>query len=200
MDEDGRQIKPNFFGKIARIKGYYDSTRKNYKYHKTTMDYLQHHLNKHRSPYNKSEILPFSSVIKQPEGYTTRSVKYSQIQRIISLVREMRNQISAVWMSTDGMSNREKAGIVSAIREESYEYIKSIKLNQHTAYKLLLALDDPANKDIARSLFYMLFSLPNEDFLKLIDSSKSPIDTLVECDAGDGDLKIYDYYYKRETI
>ena len=39
-DDDGRQIKPNFFGKIARMKGYYDSDRKNYKFHDTTMDKL----------------------------------------------------------------------------------------------------------------------------------------------------------------
>ena len=199
IDEDGRQVKPNFFGKIDRMKGYYDSKRKNYKFHKTTMDYLQHHLNKHRSPYNKSGILPFSSVIKQPDGYTTKSVSYYQVKRILALVREMRNQISAVWMNSDGLTSKEKASIVSSIREESYEYIKSIKLSEHTAYRLLLALDDPANKDVSRSLFYMLFSLPNDDFLRLINNSRVPVDQLVETDGDEFDLKIYDFKFVRTT-
>lgn len=181
------------------MKGYYDSSKKNYKFHKTTMDYLQHHLNKHRSPYNKSGILPFSSVIKQPDGYTTKSVSYYQVKRILALVREMRNQISAVWMGNDGLTSKEKAGIVSSIREESYEYIKSIKLSEHTAYRLLLALDDPANKDVSRSLFYMLFSLPNEDFLRLINNSRVPVDQLVETDGEEYDLKIYDFKFVRTS-
>ena len=111
----------------------------------------------------------------------------------------MRNQISAVWMGNDGLTSKEKAGIVSSIREESYEYIKSIKLSEHTAYRLLLALDDPANKDVSRSLFYMLFSLPNDDFLRLINNSRVPVDQLVETDGEEYDLKIYDFKFVRTS-
>ncbi len=197
-DERGRQIKPNFFGKIARIKGYYDSERKNYHFHDTAMDYLQHHLNRYKSPYNK-ETLPFSSIIKPPEGYAPRLVKYSQVKRIVALVREMRNQIKAVWINTDdSISNGDKINIVNQIRDECYQYIKSIKLNPHTAYRLLLALDGEENKDISRTLFYLLFSLPNDDFIQLINASKDPIPVLYEDPSASGPIEIYGYRYRKE--
>lgn len=195
-DEDGRQVKPNFFGKIARIKGYYDSSRKNYKFHKTTMDFLQHRLNKYRSPYSKRDILPFSSVLQAPDGYSTRNVKYSQLDRVLSLVRTMRTQIKAVWSNTDdGMDNGEKAALVASIREECYGYIKSIHLNHHTAFRLLQKLDEPDNKDISRSLFYTLFSLPNQSFLDMIDTNRVPVHILEETQGDHWDVEIYGLHF-----
>lgn len=197
-DEDGRQVKPNFFGKIARIKGYYDSDHKNYKFHKTTMDFLQHRLNKYRSPYSKRDILPFSSVLRAPDGYSTRSVKYSQIDRILSLVRSMRTQIKAVWSSTDdGMDNADKASLVASIREECYGYIKTIHLNHHTAFRLLQELDSQDNKDISRSLFYMLFSLPNQSFLDMIDSNRVPVPVLDESASAPDTIDVYGFSFRK---
>ena len=197
-DDDGRQVKPNFFGKIARIKGYYDSDRKNYKFHKTTMDFLQHRLNKYRSGYTKRDILPFSSIIQPPEGYSTKSVKYSQIDRILTLVRTMRTQIKAVWSNTDdGMENGDKAALVASIRDECYGYIKSIHLNYHTSYRLLQELDAERNKDISRSLFYMLFSLPNQSFLDMIDSNRVPVPMLEEAECAAGDIDIYGFRFRK---
>lgn len=198
-DEDGRQVKPNFFGKIARMKGYYDSEHKNYRFHNTTMDYLQHSLNRYRSKYHKNDIVPFSAIITPPDGYTTRSVKYSQIDRILTLVRNMRTQIKSVWSGTGGgMDNAEKSSVVTSIREECYEYIKSIQMSKHTAYRLLLELDSPKNKDVSRSLFYMLFSLPNQIFLDMIDESRVPVASLCEDEFADDYLLIYDFKYRKE--
>lgn len=197
-DDDGRQVKPNFFGKIARMKGYYDSSKKNYKFHRTTMDYLQHSLNKFRGKYSKREILPFSSIINEPDGYSTRNVKYTQMYRILALVRNMRNQIKAVWSNThNGLDNAEKSALVSSIREECYDYIKGIQMSRHTAYRLLLEIDSVHNRDISRSLFYMLFSLPNQSFLDLIEDNRVPVPCLEEDSCVKDGISIYDFRYKK---
>lgn len=196
-DDDGRQVKPNFFGKIARMKGYYDSHSKNYQFHDTTMDYLQHSVNAYRMEYSCKTFIPFSDMLID-DDYAQRSVKYPQVDRILELVRNMRAQIKSVWDSKDdGLDNRGKALIVADIREECYSYIKSIQLSRHTAYRLLCAIEEPANRDISRSLFYVLFALPNQSFLDLIRESKTPIALLNEVEDGSGDVHIYGFNFHK---
>ena len=198
-DDDGRQVKPNFFGKIARMKGYYDSHSKNYQFHDTTMDYLQHSVNAYRMGYSCKTFIPFSDMLID-DDYTQRSVKYPQVDRILELVRNMRAQIRSVWDSKDdGLDSRGKALIVADIREECYSYIKSIQLSRHTAYRLLRAIEEPANRDISRSLFYVLFALPNQSFLDLIRESKTPIALLDEVENGSGDVHIFGFNFHKTT-
>lgn len=191
-DQDGRQILPNFFGRISRDKGYYDSNRKNYKFHDTTMDYLQHSLNRFRAPYQSHAYVPFSSLLIPASQYASPSVKYAQVDRILGLVRSMRAQIQAVWDDkSSGLDNSDKTVIASEIRDNCYGYIKSIHLNPNTAYRLLLALEDPANKDISRSLFYTLFALPNDSFLDLLSQSREPLQVLREDTETEDVVEIY---------
>lgn len=200
-DETGRQIKPNFFGKIARMKGYYDSAGKNYKFHRTTMDYLQHSINTFRAEHKREEFLPFSELLVADDVYSSRGVKYPQVDRILGLVRNMRSQIQAVWSdASDGMDNAGKAMVVSDIRDECYGYIKSIQLSRNTAYRLLLAIEAPENKDISRSLFYMLFSLPNDSFIELIERSRIPISILKEDENAAGSVQIYGFRYRKDHV
>lgn len=197
-DETGRQIKPNFFGKLARMKGYYDSERKNYKFHDTTMDYLQHCLNAFRVETVSTDFIPFSDLLISKAEYSQRFVKHPQVERILDLVRDMRLRIKAVWEGTDdGIDNKGKAMLVSEIREECNQYIKAIQLSQHTAYRLLLAIEEPHNKDISRSLFYMLFSLPNQSFLDLLEKSRTPIYTLTEDENAAGSIEIYGFRFRK---
>ena len=197
-DDDGRQVKPNFFGKIARMKGYYDSKRKNYRFHDTTMDYLQHCLNRFRVGRKRDGFLPFSELLVSADEFCVRNVKYPQVDRILTLVRNMRSQIQAVWESTDGgLENREKTALVHDIRDECYSYIKAIQLNRNTAYRLLLAIEDPANKDVSRSLFYLLFTLPNQSFLDLIEESRTPIAILEEDESAAGSIEIYGFRFRK---
>lgn len=200
-DSDGRQIKPNFFGRIARMKGYYDSEKKNYCFHETTMDYLQHSINSYRAGKISDGFVPFSDLLVPGDGYTTRNVKYHQVKRILGLVRNMRSQIQAVWSSKDdGLDNEMKAMITAEIRESCNRYIKSIQMSPHTAYRLLLAIEDPENKDIGRSLFYTLFSLPNDSFLDLINRSKTGIAELEETTDDSGELEIYDFKFSKRYL
>lgn len=198
-DDDGRQIKPNFLGKIARMKGYYDSDRKNYKFHHTTMDYLQHSLNTFRVNYVRRDYMPFSALLAPKDGCFACSVKYSQVERILEFVRDMRSKIQMIWNGTDDdLDNYSKAILVNEVRQEYLSYIERIKLNRHTAYRLLLAIEDPANKEISRTLFYALFSLPNQDFLNLIEQSRVPIPLLVEDENIAGSIEIYNFRFRKE--
>lgn len=79
-------------------------------------------------------------------------------------------------------------------------HIKNIKLSRHTAYRLLLAIEEPANKDIGRTLFYALFSLPNQDFIDLIEQSRTPISTLVEDENAAGSIEIYDFRFRKDMV
>lgn len=196
--EDGRQVKPNFLGKIARMKGYYDSERKNYRFHETTMDFLQHSLNSYRNPYTSASFLPFSALLVQ-DTYSQKSVWYPQVERILNFVRNMRTEIKAVWDGTDdGMDNFEKAALVQEIRHEYVDYIKHLQINSDTAYRLIIATEEPHNKDIARTLFYTLFSAPNQCFLDLIEQSRTPISTLYEVFDGSGDIELYGFHFRKD--
>lgn len=201
-DDDGRQIKPNFLGKIARMKGYYDSDHKNYKFHDTTMDYLQHSLNSFRMKRVKKPMLPFSALLVPTSGVDlSHSVWHPQVNRILEIVRDMRTKIQAIWNSTDDdLDNVSKAILVNEVRQEYLDYIKNIKLSRHTAYRLLLAIEEPANKDIGRTLFYALFSLPNQDFIDLIEQSRTPISTLVEDENAAGSIEIYDFRFRKDMV
>ncbi len=195
-DESGRQIKPNFFGVIAKDKGYYDSSKKNYMFHDTTMDYLEHCVNKFRNPTQGRNLIPFSDLLLFDDASSIRKAKYHQVERILWLVRNMREQIRGVWGNTDAdLSNADKSQIVSDIRNECYDYVSNIKLSDDTVYRLLLAIEAPENKDISQSLFSLLFSLPNQGFLEAIQHSKRPTAKLVPDE--EGDIIIYGERYKR---
>ena len=200
-DDDGRQIKPNFLGKIAQMKGYYDSSRKNYKFHDTTMDYLQHSLNSFRVVGGQRNYVPFSELLVADEDYSVNSVWYPQVNRILGIVKDMRSKIQAIWNGTDDdLDNYSKAILVNEVRQEYLDYIKNVRLSRHTAYRLLLAIEDPANKEVSRTLFYALFSLPNKDFLELIERSRTPVSMLVEDENAAGSVEIYGFRFQKETV
>lgn len=197
-DDGGRQVKPNFLGKIARMKGYYDSGSKCYQFHETTMDFLQHSLNSYRNPYTPTSFIPFSELLVK-DVYSQRSVKYPQVERILKFVRDMRAEIKAVWESSDdSLDNYGKAILVHEIRQEYVDYIKNLRISPHTVYRLLLAIEDPWNKDISRTLFYTLFFTPNQCFIDLIEQSKTPISTLTEVLDGNWDVEMYGFHFRRD--
>lgn len=199
-DDDGRQVKPNFFGKIARMKGYYDGERKNYRFHDTTMDFLQHSINSYRNPYTSQSFIPFSDILVH-DVYTQKSVWYPQVERVLNFVRNMRKEICAVWDGVnDDLDNYGKAMLVHEIRSEYIEYIKALRINPHTVYRLLLAIEDPWNKDISRTLFYTMFFAPNQCFLNLIEKSRTPIPLLTEVFDEDGDIEMYGFHFRKEEM
>lgn len=198
--DDGRQIKPNFLGRIARLKGYYDGGKKEYRFRDTAMDYLQHSVNAHRVPAAPSPCIPFSDLLVRGE-YAQKSVWYPQVEKVTEMARAMRAEIRAVWNGAeDGLENYEKAVLTHEIRAEYSERVRSMRMSPHTVYRLMLAIEEPRNKDIARTLFYALFSAPNQSFLELVEKSREPVATLTEVTEGPWDVELYGFRFKKETL
>ncbi len=213
-DEDGRKVKPNFFGHIDRGKGYYDRTKKKYKFHDTTMDYLQRTVNRYRKKYERADFIPFSELLlPKSECMKPNLVNYPQVNDILEATRKMKARTAYLWMQI----NKDREAVsghkvewdqdrlfygtsqlydeIQQVRSEFREYIKKKKLSKSTAYRLLRAIEDPWNRDISRTLFYLLFSAPNDSFLELLSASEEAVSTLVEDSTGD--IGIYMFRYRK---
>ena len=186
LDNKQRYIKPNFFGHLARTKGYYNSKRKNYKQHHTTMDYVQTAIRKFHIPRyrwdGKTTQIPFVEIVDS-SLYKKGAHKRDQILRIIDLVRDMSADIKMVYSAANSTSD-EKYRAVSEIRERAVDTITNMKVSTSTMYFLLKELEKPENKDICMALFHILFSSRNGAFFDLILSSKEPVGYLREDENG----------------
>ena len=187
-DGSGRQIKPNFFGAIARTKGYYDSNRKNYKFHQTTMDYLQRSINRRKRTYTKHEFEPFSSII-DTTGYKRTYVKKQQIDKILGMARECNARVKAIWSNNSDLDTYTKSALAAEEKDALAGYIKTMKMSKSTIVKLLDTLDREENSDIGRMLFYMLFSAPSEAFYAALKESETQLPLIVE--QPDGEMFLY---------
>lgn len=214
VDSDGKKIKPNFFGRIDRGKGYYNSAKKKYKFHDTTMDYLQRTINRYHKKYEKSDIIPFSNLLlPKSECMKSNLVNYPQVNDILDAARKMKAKTAYLWME---ISKDKEAAFghkvewdqdrlvygtsrvydeIKEVKNEFKEYVKKKKLNKSTAYRLLRAIEEPWNSDISRTLFYLLFSAPNDSFLELLNTSGDAVSALMEDTAGD--IGIYGFRFRK---
>lgn len=191
-DEDGRLIKPNFFGHVARQKGYYDSSKKNYKRHLTSMDYLQEVVNKCKRKLGANKkFRPFSDVLDE-DKYDPRMINWEQIHRVVDLIRDTKSNIEREWsqymtLYCDDEVNREGkqeayrkvSYITNSLREDCSKYIGAIKLNYSTTCYLLKILDKDIYKDITTTMFAILFGEPNESFFRAVKKSKKAVKHLM---------------------
>ena len=186
LDNKQRYIKPNFFGHLARTKGFYNSKRKNYKQHHTTMDYVQTAIRKHRIPRyrwdSETTQIPFVEIVDS-SLYKKGAQKYPQIERIINMVREMSADVKMVYSAANS-TNEEKFRTMNEIRERCVSEITNMKISVSTMYFLLKELEKPENKDVCMPLFHILFSSRNGAFFDLILTSKEPVGYLREDENG----------------
>lgn len=194
-DEDGRLIKPNFFGVIARAKNYYDPQKKNYKRHNTTMDYLQQVILSNAVRTRVQEKTAGFSDILDKTGYNSSFVKRDQIRRVIDNVRETKLKMNGIWTNAEMDPTVDRHALSMDARQKCIDYVSSIKMSHSTMYWLVKMIEAKENKDISRMLFYVLFSTPHESFFELILASKRPIETLVEDESGD--IYIYGIRFKK---
>ena len=194
-DERGRLVKPNFFAAKDRGKGYYDTGKKNYKKFRTTMDYLQECVNSYRrknpAMSSKATYIPFSDLVDDT-GYVSSNVTYSQVQRVVDIVRRCSEDVGRVFASM--LDNKSKIETASAIRQECAEYIGNIKMTNNTIIHLLKCLDKEAYADVRRTLFDILFSIPNRSFFRLLKRISNPIPVLVNSD-GTGEITLFSYNF-----
>lgn len=196
--DDGRLVKPNFFAAKDKGKGYYDSTRKHYRKHLTTMDFVQEYVNsfsRTRSGATKNAFLPFSSVV-MTDDYIPRPSRTGKVRRVIALVRNNVAETSAIY-ADDSYTSEEKHMLASEIRQNLVEYIGNLSLSPNTMIALLLEIEKEENKDIRRHLFYTLFGYPNTSFYAVIRESSEPVGTLLPCEQNaQNSVQIFGEAYK----
>ena len=190
-DSKERMIKPYFFGEIAKPKGYYDTTRKNYKQHKTAMDYLQKCINKFRLPNTKNNYLSFSNILDSSK-FNKSYIKYDQINRVFQLVEDMRKKVNDIYVSED-IEKKDKYKLMSEAKQTCVEYINNIKMSYSTMYWMLCLMNKKEYKHISRTLFTVLFGTPNKSFFNVIYKSKENIPFLQE--DINGTIQLYDFKY-----
>lgn len=191
-DDEDRTIRPNFFGAVARKKGLYDSKRKNYMFHDTAMDYLQHRMNKvrvHRK--DKKEIMPFTYILAL-DRFDRTKVKYAQVKRILRLIAEYQKAKRAINMSDQ--SPYVKSEQCSQFRQDVVNYIEGMTMSTSTMVYLLKLIEKPQYSSLSRDIFDILFGVPNETFFTVINISMEKIPRLVEDKYGT--LDIYGIKYR----
>lgn len=187
LDEQGRQIKSNFFSYVDRSKGYYDSDKKYYKFHDTTMDYVQRIMNRNQRTRGKEKkFTPFSDIFRNFK-LDKNKVIYSQINRILSLVIESKEEIKSIWNNAI-LDKQSKFLLSSDIQQTCIDEINSIEMNPHTVYCLLHKIEDKENEKIQRTLFNMLFGAPNEFFYSFLKNNEKEAYEVVEVVRGDLDF------------
>lgn len=195
LDPHGKAIRPNFFGVLAKRKGYYDSQKKKYAFCKTSMDFLQHAVNKFRSPVVKEPLIPFSDILSRKDYHYSR-VNYRQVNRVLEKIRAGKKDIQAVWKSENRDIDREaKALFTQEIQEELTRFVAELTMNSSTMLRLLAAMEEEKNRDICKMLFYTLFATANSSFYSLLQRSQEAIPSLIR--DPDGEIELYGLRYRR---
>lgn len=189
VDDAGRKIKPNFFGHIARTKGYYDNKKKAYLRHQTAMDYLEKCVNRFQVRKKKlRNNYPFSCMLEF-DGYRAEYVYRDQARRVIQMIRQTKSKIQNIWYDTGlDVDVKEKIALTYEVRNEAILYIDNAKINPHTMFWLVKQIENEKNSDIKRTMFNILFGAPSKDFFSLIKESKEHLTVLAEDPNGTIDL------------
>lgn len=196
FDDQDRMIKPKFFGVLARSKGYYDSNKKNYMPHDTTMDYVQKCVVDHRLPCKKRNFILFSEVVKL-DNYDISKVKYEQTNKVIDCIRDLKKEMNNIWQSSD-LDYDTKFKLSTEIQQEKVMIVNKIRMSKHTMYWLLKSIESEKCHDISRLMFKVLFGAPNIDFYDLVKHSQTPILTIEKC-MGD-DIEIYGFKFRKAKV
>lgn len=205
ITDDHKMVKPMFFKMICLENGYKLSDRIIYKYFDTPMDYLQEIVSKYnfyKSRGIKKEVVPFIDIVKEPSTNYKQGFYYKKRDDIIEKIRQAKNETKFLFIDYDTKGDDEKAVILqkaAELKAECVEAIDAMSEVQAVMYLTLKELDNPANKDLRRFIFDVLFSKPNKAFFKMIYESKENIFSLLETDA-DPDYLFYGLMFKRHHI
>lgn len=199
-DNDGRMIKPNFFGHLAKTKGYYDPAKKNYLRHDTSMDYLQKIINQFQSSCRgknmRNEVLPFSSVLNMKD-YNIQNVYYDQVDRVLKLIEKCNCDIKTIY-ADDTLEHSTKYLLAADVKQGCVEYIGNLKFSRNTMIYLLLLLDSDKYKKLSRNIMNILFGYPNTSFFEVIENSREHIDIFME--SAEGTIKIFDMSFEKVSV
>jgi len=188
-DEDGRTIKPYFFGHVALTKGFYNEEKKNYLHHDTAMDYLEELMDEYRSPGSRGKKLPLSEIFSMPEENNPKT-NYGHVEKILDAIRSFKNSVRQLWADdNDEIDSSTKYQLHNQYRNNLVEYInKEVSPNINTIYTILKQLEKEENSDIKGGIVDIMFTVGNEKAFKLLKESKDPVQMLEVDPHGEIDL------------
>jgi len=183
-----KTIKPAFLGFISQTKGYHNPKKKQYNYHKTSMDYLLREINHYRSDkMDASNLLPLSECFR-PTDYNENSVNWKQLKKISDMCETTTSAINAVW-NKEYYTAEEKYFLSDRYREDLVCEIRNMKINQNTLYCLITYTDNKKYARISKLLFYVLFNSQYDAVSDLMSGLKCQKTYIVP--SSDGDIEIY---------
>lgn len=190
-DEYSKKKIPHFFAHIARQKGYYNPTKKNYTKYNTSMDYLQTIVNGFRikTPYRK-DWLPFVSILDNSKFYSTH-VNQNQINKVYGTLKKYISERKNIFGSD--MDRDDKFASAQLLYSNLIADIESESFGFSTLYRLLTSLEDKENTQIKNTLLKILYLCGNESFKDAIIRSSAEIEQLEE---GGDDIKLFGIGYK----
>lgn len=198
-DDASRSIKPNFFGHIARRKGYYDSEKKQYLRHATSMDYLEYHINRYQRARTRTgapqSYLKLSDILNT-EAYSSKQVYYEQLDRVMELLLSTHRELKSLYASS--LTGEKLYQAAQELRGKCMDYLGTLHFNNSTMICLLRRLETKTYKPIYRLAINILFGYPNSSFFQIIASSRTALPQLTE--AADGELQIYDFRFTKQII
>lgn len=192
---DGRKRMPYFLGFIADTKNYKNVDRKDYQKYHTTMDLLHTCIGNKRSSKSKgNNFLPLADIFK-PLNYDKNKVSKPQINKIIDLAEKTYayNQMIA---QNSCLSGDEKHILIMRAKEDLLYDINKMKINEHTMYRLLRALDLKEHSKIKNLLFYILFNYKNRVLTNILNQYEKP--KLYLTMDKNGDITIYDQKFLKK--
>ena len=202
-DEDGRAIRPKFFGHVARKKGYYNSEKKNYKAQMAPMDFVQEIVDKKKGrgkhPGIKVE-LSMAQVIDKRVLFNEARNGY--VDLVVAMVRDLNNKTKQLYsiQSDVTITNEERRQLASSYFEKCINGIRSMELTVGTMKDLLLAMDKPENSDIKRKLCSILFGSFGDKVIELLRMAREPVFTIVECSPEEAQLHVFDIPFKYANV
>lgn len=196
QDENGKTVIPKFLGYIAKRKGYYNPERKNYSYHKSSMEYVQQAV--HRIRFNHAkEYLLLSDVLKV-EGGEGNDPNYSQRAHIVAMTRRYQATKNSIWKDLH-LEDSRKAIRAELVREEFMNEILKLKIKPETMRLLVKTCELPKYKDCKRQLTYLVFELLSENLYQVVINSKRAVTVLeTSNEENDTDINIFceEFYHK----
>lgn len=196
-DDTGRVIKPFFFGFLAKEKGYYNPSKKNYMHHDTSMDYLHKLINKHYlSREKKLEGLEIYDIIDD-STYNYLNVRRDNVNKIINMITDFSNYSYTLWNSLGDKGDKYKE--YNETKKWMYKEINQLTINKDT----LICLFRKFRKEntFKRYIITILFNIGNHEAFDLIKQSTTEIPFLIKDEYGHINIygKKYSKIYKKAS-
>lgn len=199
LEDSGKTLKPMFFKMITIENGYELPPDTMYRYFETPMDYLQKILtsaNIRQARANRVTTINLMDIVKKP---CQKSGKYNIVRdKIIEIIKGYKTRMKEAYIGYDDKDKDGKAlvrEIVAELKSQCELLINGMSSHEYLMYLVLKEVEKKENKSIRNLLFEIMFSKPNETFMKMIIESKRPISIIVESE--NGAEKYYDFLFER---